>query len=39
LRAARQWELADQLRDRLAELGIEIQDTREGPVWEEATPG
>lgn len=39
LRAARQWELADQLRDRLAELGIEIQDTREGPVWEEAAPG
>jgi hypothetical protein len=39
LRAARQWELADQLRDRLADLGIEIQDTPEGPVWEEAAPG
>jgi hypothetical protein len=34
LRASKQWELADRLRDRLAAAGIEIRDTPTGTVWE-----
>src|SRR4030042_737473 len=34
LRAAKQWALADQVRDRLAVLGYELRDTPEGTVWE-----
>jgi cyanophycinase-like exopeptidase len=33
LRDARQWALADRLRDGLADLGIEVQDTPDGTVW------
>ncbi len=33
LRKARQWELADMIRDRLAELGVVLEDTREGTTW------
>ena len=33
LRKDRRWELADLIRDRLGELGVEVQDRREGPVW------
>jgi len=33
LRAARQWELADDLRDRLAALGIALEDTSTGTTW------
>ncbi len=33
LRQARQWALADRIRDRLAELGVILEDTREGTVW------
>ena len=33
LREAQQWALADRLRDGLADLGIEIQDTPEGTLW------
>ncbi len=33
LRAARQWALADQIRDRLAELGIALRDGPEGTTW------
>lgn len=33
LRAAKQWTLADELRDRLAELGVIVEDTREGSTW------
>lgn len=33
LRQARQWVLADRIRDRLAELGVILEDTREGTIW------
>ena len=33
LREARQWAVADRLRDGLADLGIEVQDTAQGTVW------
>jgi cyanophycinase-like exopeptidase len=33
LREARQWALADRVRDGLAGLGIEVQDTPEGTIW------
>ena len=38
LRAARQFELADQVRDRLADLGITLEDSREGTRWRRAEP-
>jgi cysteinyl-tRNA synthetase len=34
LRAAKQWQIADDLRDRLAAAGIELRDTPSGTVWE-----
>jgi hypothetical protein len=34
LRAAKQWELADRVRDRLDAAGIELRDTATGTVWE-----
>ncbi len=33
LRAARQWQLSDKVRDGLLELGIEIKDSPEGTTW------
>ncbi len=33
LRQAKQWAMADRLRDRLAELGVVLEDTREGTTW------
>ncbi|HEY4669401.1 MAG TPA: cysteine--tRNA ligase [Tepidiformaceae bacterium] len=33
LRAAKQWALADRVRDSLAELGVELKDTPEGTTW------
>lgn len=33
LRAARQFELADKVRDQLTELGVTIEDTRQGTIW------
>lgn len=33
LRAARQWQLADMIRERLAELGILLEDGKEGSSW------
>jgi hypothetical protein len=33
LRAARAWDVADQLRDRLVTAGIELRDTPSGTVW------
>ncbi len=33
LRAARQFELADKVRDQLSELGVTIEDTRQGTTW------
>jgi cysteinyl-tRNA synthetase len=34
LRAAKQWELADRVRDGLLDLGIEIKDGPEGTTWQ-----
>ncbi len=36
LRAERQWQLADELRDRLAALGIVLEDTPAGTTWRRA---
>ena len=33
LRRARNFELADRIRDELAELGVTIEDTPQGPRW------
>jgi len=33
LRAAKQWALADKIRDRLAELGVLLEDTPGGTIW------
>jgi cysteinyl-tRNA synthetase len=33
LRQAKEWELADKIRSRLAELGITLEDTPKGTVW------
>jgi cysteinyl-tRNA synthetase len=33
LRAARQFELADKVRDQLAEHGVTLEDTRQGTIW------
>lgn len=33
LRTAKQFALADSVRDRLAELGVTIEDTRQGTIW------
>ena len=33
LREARQFPLADEIRHRLGELGISLEDTAEGTVW------
>ncbi len=33
LRVAKQWERADELRQKLAALGVTIQDTPEGAKW------
>jgi cysteinyl-tRNA synthetase len=35
LRQVKQWELSDLVRDRLADLGIQIEDGKEGPTWHE----
>ncbi len=32
-RKKKDWKMADDLRSRLLEMGIEVFDTREGPVW------
>ncbi len=33
LRQAKQWDLADRIRDRLAELGVILEDTPQGTTW------
>jgi cysteinyl-tRNA synthetase len=33
LREAKQWELSDMIRDRLADLGVTIEDGKEGTIW------
>ena len=37
-REARQWELADRVRDRLADLDVVLEDSPEGTVWRHTTP-
>ena len=37
-REARQWELADRVRDRLADLDVVLEDTPNGTVWRHTTP-
>ncbi len=37
VREARQWELADRIRDRLADLDVVLEDTPEGTVWRRTT--
>lgn len=32
-RAARDWDTADRIRDQLREAGVEITDTKQGPLW------
>jgi len=32
-RERREWDLADSLREKLKSMGVEVIDTREGPVW------
>jgi len=38
LRASQQWTLADQLRDRLQELGIALEDSPQGTTWQRVRP-
>ncbi len=37
-RSARDFALSDQLRERLAELGVEVEDTPQGQRWKRVTP-
>ena len=32
-KAAKDWATSDAIRDRLAELGFEVKDTKEGATW------
>jgi cysteinyl-tRNA synthetase len=34
-RKNRDWKTADRLRQELKEMGIEITDSKEGPIWRE----
>jgi len=38
LRGAKQYELADSVRDRLTELGVALEDTRDGTRWRRVQP-
>ena len=38
LRDKKEFELADRIRDRLTELGIALEDSREGTIWRAAGP-
>ena len=38
LRTAKQWALADQVRDSLKELGVVMEDSPEGTVWRYQEP-
>jgi cysteinyl-tRNA synthetase len=33
LRTAKQWELADRIRDRLEEMGVVLEDGKDGSTW------
>jgi cysteinyl-tRNA synthetase len=36
LRAAKQWALADKIRNRLSQLGVALEDGPEGTTWKHA---
>jgi len=38
-RKAGEWEKADDLRQKLRDMGIEVVDTKEGPIWQSVGPG
>ena len=38
LRGAKQYEMADSVRDRLTQLGVALEDTREGTRWRRVQP-
>ena len=38
LRDNKEFELADRIRDRLTELGVALEDSREGTTWRAAAP-
>jgi len=38
MRDRKDWEIADEIRDRLQELGLSIEDTPEGPKWRARKP-
>ena len=38
-RKAREWDKADDLREKLREMGIEVVDTKEGPIWQSVGTG
>ena len=38
LRSARQWTLADEIRDRLRDLGVSVEDRPEGSTWKYEKP-
>ena len=38
LRGAKQYELADSVRDRLTDLGVALEDTRDGTRWRRVQP-
>ncbi len=33
LRGEKLWDLSDELRDRLADLGVTLEDSKEGTIW------
>jgi len=39
LREAKQWALADEVRDRLRDLGVVVEDRPDGAVWRRERPG
>jgi cysteinyl-tRNA synthetase len=39
LREAKQWALADEVRDRLRDLGVAVEDRPDGAVWRRERPG
>jgi len=38
IRTRKLWELSDSIRDRLGELGVSLEDTREGTTWRKGMP-
>ena len=38
LREAKQWALADEVRDRLRDLGVVVEDRPDGAVWRRERP-